>query len=116
MIQTHTADADRNAAHGAPRRDFLYVATMAATSVGAVAAAWPLIDSMNPTSDVLALASVEVDLAPIEVGQRITVEWQSRPVFIVHRTAAEIAAARADDTADLRDPQPDAERARSPSG
>ncbi|MEX2650311.1 MAG: ubiquinol-cytochrome c reductase iron-sulfur subunit [Alphaproteobacteria bacterium] len=111
MIQTHTVDAEPSPTHGPPRRDFLYVATMAATGVGAVATAWPLVDSMNPSADVLAVASIEADLGPIAVGQRITVEWRSRPVFIVHRTAAEIAAARADDAADLRDPQPDAERA-----
>jgi ubiquinol-cytochrome c reductase iron-sulfur subunit len=66
---------------------------------------------MNPAADVLALSSIEVDLGPIETGQRITVEWQGRPVFIVHRTESEIAAARADDTAELRDPAPDDLRA-----
>ena len=50
------------------RRDFLYVATAAAGAVGAVAAAWPLIDQMNPSAAVLALASIEVDSAPIQPG------------------------------------------------
>jgi ubiquinol-cytochrome c reductase iron-sulfur subunit len=69
-----------------------------------------LIDSMNPASDVMALSFIEVDLDPIEAGQRITVEWRGRPVFIGHRTAREIALAKRDDGADLPDPEPDAAR------
>lgn len=98
----------------ADRRDFLYIATAAVGTVGAAYAAWPIIDSLNPSRDVLALASVEVDLAPIDVGQRVTVKWRGRPVFIVHRTEEEIQRARADDDADLRDPATDAERVERP--
>ena len=97
-------------AEGKTRRDFLYVATGAAAAVGAAFASWPLIDSMNPSSDVLALSSVEVDLEPIAVGQRITAGWRGRPVFIGHRSAEEIAKAKADDTVDLPDPEPDSAR------
>ncbi len=75
--------------------------------VGAGAAVWPLIDSMNPAADVLALASVEVDLEPMDVGQRITVRWRGQPVFICRRTAEEVAKAKADDMAELRDPETD---------
>ena len=60
------------------RRDFLYLATGATAAIGTGVAIWPLIDSMNPAADVLALSTVEVDLAPIEVGQRITVVWRGR--------------------------------------
>lgn len=95
------------------RRDFLYVATGAVGAVGAAIAVWPLIDSMNPAADVLALASIEVDLATIEIGQRVTVKWRGRPVFICHRTAAEITAAEADDgDPRLIDPATDASRVR----
>ena len=97
------------------RRDFLYLATGATAAVGTGVAIWPLIDSMNPAADVLALSTVEVDLAPIEVGQRITVVWRGRPVFIVRRSAEQIARARADDNnPDLIDPQPDAARVQNP--
>lgn len=96
------------------RRDFLYIATAAVGAVGAALAAWPIIDSLNPSRDVLALASVELDLAPIDVGQRVTVKWRGRPVFVVRRTKKEIAQARADDDADLRDPATDAERVKRP--
>lgn len=95
---------------GASRRDFLYLATIGVGVAGAAAFAWPIIDSMNPAADVLALASVEVDLSAIEVGQSITVKWRGRPVFIRRRTEAEIEAARAVAMADLKDPQPDEAR------
>ena len=54
---------------------------------------WPLIETMNPSADVLALSSTEVDLSSIEEGQTIVVKWRGRPVFIRYRTAEEIAAA-----------------------
>jgi ubiquinol-cytochrome c reductase iron-sulfur subunit len=96
------------------RRDFLYLATGAVTLVGAAATVWPLIDSMNPSADVLALATTEVDLSPIEVGQSITVVWQGKPVFIRRRTSAEIEEARNVEIDDLRDPEPDEARAEKP--
>lgn len=98
------------AAAGETRRDFLYLATATTAAVGTAVALWPFIDSMNPGADVRAAASVEVDLSPIEVGQRITVKWSGKPLFIDRRTPEEIARARADDTADLIDPARDAER------
>jgi hypothetical protein len=85
------------------RRDFLYIATGAVGAVGAASLAIPLIDQMNPTADVLALASIEVDLAPIEEGQSITVTWRGNPVIIRHRTAKEIEEASATSLDDLPD-------------
>ncbi len=111
--QTATADGGGGSVEET-RRDFLYLATGAVTAVGAAAMAWPLIASMNPSADVLALSTTEVDLSPIKVGQSITVVWQGKPVFIRRRTPDEIATARADDTADLRDPEPDAARVQKP--
>ncbi len=96
------------------RRDFLYLATGAVAVVGAAAAVWPLIDSMNPSADVLALSSTEVDIAPVAVGQSITVVWRGKPIFIRHRTEKEIEEARAVDVSTLRDPQTDAERVQKP--
>ena len=89
------------------RRDFLYLTTGTTAAVGTAAALWPLIDAMNPSADVLALSTVEVDLEGVEPGQRITAQWRSKPLFIVHRTPEQIAEARADDSADLIDPEPD---------
>jgi ubiquinol-cytochrome c reductase iron-sulfur subunit len=86
------------------RRDFLYIATGAVGAVGAALTAWPFINQMNPDASVLALASVEVDLSPIAEGQAITIKWRGNPVFIRHRNAAEIAAAKAVKMEELPDP------------
>jgi ubiquinol-cytochrome c reductase iron-sulfur subunit len=86
------------------KRDFLFIATGAVAAVGAAAVAWPLINQMNPDASVLALASTELDLAPIAEGQAITIKWRGNPVFVRHRTAAEIEAAKAVKMEDLVDP------------
>jgi len=95
---------------GETRRDFLYLAAGAMGVVGTGAAVWPLISSMNPSAEVLALASTEVDLEPIAEGQRITVVWRGNPVFIDHRTAEQIQEAEATPLDDLPDPEADADR------
>lgn len=96
------------------RRDFLYLTTAAMGAVGLGSVAWPFIDSMNPAADVLALASVDVDLSTIEEGQAITVMWRGKPVFVRRRTAAEIEEAEAVNIDDLPDPQTDEERVIEP--
>ncbi len=92
------------------RRDFLYVSAAAFTTVGIAAAIWPFIDSLNPSADVLALSTTELDLEPIELGQRVTFKWRGQPLFVVRRTPELIARAAADDDADLIDPEPDSAR------
>lgn len=96
------------------RRDFIYVASAAFAGVGAAAAAWPLIDEMNPDASVLALASIEIDLSPIDAGQSITIQWRGKPVFVRHRTREEIAEAESVPLDDLPDPQPDEARIQRP--
>ena len=96
------------------RRDFILVATNAMMAVGAVAVAYPLIDQMNPAADTLALASIEVDISAIAEGQAITIKWRGKPVFIRHRTAAEIEMAAATELDDLPDPEADADRIQKP--
>jgi ubiquinol-cytochrome c reductase iron-sulfur subunit len=44
-------------AEGETRRDFLGIVAWSGLGIGAVAVAWPLVNSMNPSADVLALAS-----------------------------------------------------------
>ncbi|QUS55014.1 ubiquinol-cytochrome c reductase iron-sulfur subunit [Pseudovibrio brasiliensis] len=85
------------------RRDFLYIATGAVGAVGAGALAWPFIHQMNPDASALALASIEVDVSAVEVGQSITVTWRGKPVFIRQRTEKEIAEAAAVPLSDLPD-------------
>lgn len=85
------------------RRDFLYLATGAMGVVGAGAVAWPFIDQMNPDASALALASIEVDVSAVEVGQSITVKWRGKPVFIRQRTDKEIEEAKAVPLSELPD-------------
>lgn len=92
------------------RRDFLYLTAGMFGAVGAGCAAWPFVSSMNPGADARALASTEVNLAPIEVGQSITAMWRGKPVFIRRRTEEEIEAARSVDVSGLTDPQSDEDR------
>ncbi len=92
------------------RRDFLLISTVAVGAVGTALAAWPFIDNMNPSKDVLALASTEVDLSPIEEGQAITVVWRGKPIFIRKRTKKEIKAAKAVKLEQMKDPETDDKR------
>ena len=102
---------DSTVKKGATRRDFLYLAAGAMGAVGAGSAVWPLVDSMNPAADVLALATTEVDISKVTVGQSVTVVWEGKPVFIRHRTPEEIKSATEIDVNTLRDPQADKDRA-----
>ena len=87
----------------ASRRDFLFVATGAAGAVTLGAAVWPLIDQMNPSADVLALASIEVPIGDVAPGSEIKVMWRGKPVFIRHRTEEEIQRAAEVSLSDLPD-------------
>jgi ubiquinol-cytochrome c reductase iron-sulfur subunit len=86
------------------RRDFLFYATGATAAVATGAAVWPLVNQMNPSADVQALSSIEVDIADVEPGTQLTVKWLGKPVFLRRRTEAEIEAAREVPLADLIDP------------
>jgi len=101
-------ESDENA--DPTRRDFLVLSAGALGAVGAAAVAWPFINSMNPSADVLALSSVEVDLSPIQAGQSIKVKWRGKPVFVRRRTQEEISAAENVNVSELRDPQTDDSR------
>jgi len=107
------AGASADPTHAAPdpsRRDFIHIAAIAAAAGGVAAVAWPLIDQMNPSADTLALSSIEYDVAKVPLGQQVTVLYRKQPLFVRHRTPAEIAEATAADHADLRDPATDASR------
>jgi ubiquinol-cytochrome c reductase iron-sulfur subunit len=86
------------------RRDFLYYATAGAGAVVAGAAVWPLVNQMNPSADVQALASIRVDVGGVSPGTQITVKYLGKPVFIRRRTPEEIEAARQVDVSALPDP------------
>ena len=96
------------------RRDFLYIAATGLGAVGAAAMVWPFISQMNPSKDVLALSSTEVDLSKVAVGQEIKVVWRGKPVYVRHRSDKEIQEAEAVNVDDLRDPQKDSARVEKP--
>ena len=85
------------------RRDFLYYATGGVGLVATGAAVWPLVNQMNPSADVQALSSIQVDISGVEPGTQITVKWLGKPVFIRRRTEGELEASRAVDVDSLPD-------------
>ncbi|MFN7038549.1 MAG: ubiquinol-cytochrome c reductase iron-sulfur subunit [Alphaproteobacteria bacterium] len=103
-------DFQEEKAENPNRREFIILTASAMTVVGAGAFLWPLVDSLNPAADVLALGTVEVDLAPIKPGQSVTVMWQGKPVFIRNRTDAEIQAAKETPLNELKHPESDENR------
>lgn len=109
-IRTLATQAEHSSTN---RRDFLYVATGAVGAVGAAAVVWPLINQLNPDASTLALASIEFDVSAIPEGQSVTIMWRGLPVFVRHRTEAEIAEAKAVPLADLKDPETDEQRTKA---
>jgi ubiquinol-cytochrome c reductase iron-sulfur subunit len=97
------ADLASHTAEGPNRRDFLVIAAQAFAGVGVAMAMWPFIQQMNPDASTQALASTEVDLAPVKEGQAITVLWRGKPVFVRNRTKEEVEKAREVKLAELAD-------------
>lgn len=98
-------------------RDFTYFMLGGGRLIYASAARIALVkfvSSMNPSADVLALASAEFDVSSIVEGTTLTVKWRGKPVFIRHRTDGEIARESTVDVTTLKDPQTDTERAADP--
>ena len=100
--------------HSENRRDFLYLSAGLFTGLGATLALWPFVHSLNPAGAVLAEETIDVDVAPIEKGQAVTVVWQDKPVFVRRRTAEEIQIAEHTSLDELVDPQLDTERVVKP--
>jgi len=103
-------DCSAEQGDGQDRREFLTFTAGAMGVVGAASVAWPLINSMNPAADTLAMSTTEVDLSALKEGQAMTVVWRGKPVFIHYRTQQQIDEARAVNVSELRDPQTDQER------
>lgn len=101
---------------GADKRAFTYFMLGGARFLYASAARLAVINvvaTLSASADVLALAAVEVDLAQVAPGQTITVKWRGKPVFIKHRTEAQIKEVSATPS-DLRHVQSDLERVKDP--
>ncbi|OYY72501.1 ubiquinol-cytochrome c reductase iron-sulfur subunit [Sphingomonas sp. 28-63-12] len=101
-----------DAAHdGEPRRrDFLSIGALAFGGVGVVSVLVPLVNQMNPSADVLAESSTDIDLAQILPGQAIKTSFRKQPLFVRNLTPTEIAEADAVPVATLRDPETLAQR------
>ena len=111
MVDGTNVAEDGGPGGGETRRDFLLLTTVSMGVIATAAVAWPIIDSMNPSAEVLALSSIEVDLSPMSEGQRVTVTWRGSPVFIDNRTDAQIEEARSVEIESLPDPELDEDRA-----
>ena len=98
-----TETTDKSVSTGHTRRDFVTLAGQAFAAVGGAVALWPFIQQMNPDASTQALASVEIDLAPIKEGQAATFLWRGKPVFVRYRTKDEIAKAGAVKISELKD-------------
>ncbi len=109
------ADADAGIAPEADlrRRDVINIAAVAFAGIGIIPIAGVAINQMNPSADVLAALTTEVDISRIEVGQAIKTIFQKQPLFVRHLTPAEIAEANRVDAATLREPQTLAERTKA---
>jgi ubiquinol-cytochrome c reductase iron-sulfur subunit len=92
------------------RRDYLAIGAVAFAGVGAGVIALPIINSMNPSADVLALSTTEVDVSAIQPGQAIKASFRKQPLFVRNLTQKEIDEANAVNVSDLRDPQTLAQR------
>ncbi|MBA3862879.1 MAG: ubiquinol-cytochrome c reductase iron-sulfur subunit [Erythrobacter sp.] len=97
-------------ADGIRRRDWIHVAALSTAGVGGASLLFPLVSQMSPSADVLAASSTEVDIGAIQPGQSIKTMFRKQPLFVKRLTAEEIAAAKSDDAAEMRDPQTLAER------
>lgn len=91
--------------HDPRRRDFINIAAVSFAGVGAVAIVLPLINQMNPSADVLAQSTTEIDLSKILPGQAIKTSFRKQPLFVRNLTPKEISEADAVDISTLRDPQ-----------
>jgi ubiquinol-cytochrome c reductase iron-sulfur subunit len=99
------------------QRNFSYFvlgAGAAATASGAKSTVISLLSTMSASADVLALSNIEVDLSTIQEGDTITVTWRGKPLFIRHRTAAEIKQAEDQPIEDLPDKEADVDRRQRP--
>ncbi len=94
--------SDQQVDHG--KRTWL-IATGCAGAVGGVATAVPFVSSFQPSErERAAGAAVEVDISAIRPGEKLTVAWRGKPVWILRRTPEQVADLPKNDAA-LADPK-----------
>lgn len=68
------------------------ITSACAGAVGGVAAAVPFVSTFQPSEKAKAAgAAVEVDIAALQPGEKLTVEWRGKPVWIIRRTKEQLA-------------------------
>lgn len=68
------------------------IASVGAGAVGAGFVARPFVSSFQPSERAKAAgAAVEVDISDMKPGEKKTVEWRGKPVWIIRRTPEQIA-------------------------
>ena len=98
-----TADTTAGAGVDKSRRTWIAI-TCGAGAVGGVAVAVPFVSTFAPSERARAAgAPVQVDVSAIQPGEKLTVEWRGKPVWIVRRTKEQLDALKALD-AQLADP------------
>ena len=95
------------------RRKLLTGTAYTAAGLGLACAILPFVDSMNPSKDVAALASVEIDISNIKAGEQKKAMWRGKPVSVRRRSQEEIDEANKVELSELRDPQKDSERVKA---
>ena len=102
-VETNESAAQVVEEGGVRRRDFINIAAVTFAGVGGAALLYPLLNQMNASADVLALAQIDVDISAIHAGQAIKTIWRKQPIFIRNLTPAEQASANAVDVSTLRE-------------
>ncbi len=75
-----------------PSKRTWLIATGCAGAVGGVATAIPFISTFQPSEKAKAAgAAVEVDISALKPGEKVTVEWRGKPVWIMRRTPEQLA-------------------------
>ena len=83
------------------------IASTCAGAAGAAALATPFVSSFAPSEKAKAAgAAVEVDIAGVKPGEKITVEWRGKPIWILHRTPDMLDSLKKDE-GELADPNSD---------
>ncbi|MEO0905932.1 MAG: ubiquinol-cytochrome c reductase iron-sulfur subunit [Pseudomonadota bacterium] len=90
---------------GVRRRDWIHIAALSTAGVGAASVVLPLVTQMDPSADVRAASTTDVDISSLEPGQSIKEVFREQPLFVKRMAAAEMAEVNAVDIGDLRDKQ-----------
>lgn len=83
------------------------VGTLGAVGYGAKSVLLTFVESMAASREALSAGKIEIKLADIPAGKSVTFKWRGKPLFIRHRTPAEVKIEEGVALSELRDPQTD---------